>query len=133
MRDFLRSGLLALGVTLRAADQCDLLDFECPGKPQTVGLVRQVAPNGQVRVLMTNLFDVVHFPASHFGDLYHQRWRIKEAGRSYQPCSGNDGRQVLIRNALLVLRQDGVEFLDGVVKRLHPGITILGIIQAKLH
>ena len=28
---------------------------------------------------MTNLFDVGRFPASQFGDLYHQRWRIEEA------------------------------------------------------
>ena len=36
-------------------------------------------PNGQVRVVMTNLFDVARFPACSFGDLYHQRWRIEEA------------------------------------------------------
>lgn len=28
---------------------------------------------------MTNLFDVVRFPAGSFADLYHQRWRIEEA------------------------------------------------------
>lgn len=27
---------------------------------------------------MTNLFDVVRFPACSFADLYHQRWRIEE-------------------------------------------------------
>ena len=42
-------------------------------------LVRHIAPNGQVRVLMTNLFDVARFPACSFGELYHQRWRIEEA------------------------------------------------------
>ena len=42
-------------------------------------LARHIAPNGQVRVLMTNLFDVVRLPACSFGDLYHQRWRIEEA------------------------------------------------------
>ena len=42
-------------------------------------LVRHVAPNGQVRVLMTNLFDTQRFPAPAFGDLYHQRWRIEVA------------------------------------------------------
>ena len=52
---------------------------ECPGEPQTVRLVRHIAPNGQVRVLMTNLLDVTRFPASRFADLYHQRWRIEEA------------------------------------------------------
>ena len=79
VRDFLRSGLLEQVVTLRAAERRDVLDFECPSAPQTVRLVRHIAPNGQVRVLMTNLFDVARFPACSFGDLYHQRWRIEEA------------------------------------------------------
>jgi len=78
VRDFLRSGLTEQVVTLRAADQCDVTDFECPSEPQTVRLVRHIAPNGRVRVLMTNLFDVVRFPAALFADLYHQRWRIEE-------------------------------------------------------
>jgi hypothetical protein len=79
LRDFLRSGLSEQVVTLRAADRRDVLDFECPSEPQTVRLARHIAPNGQIRVLMTNLFDVVRFPACSFGDLYHQRWRIEEA------------------------------------------------------
>jgi Transposase DDE domain len=78
VRDFLRSGLAEQVVTLRAADRRDVIDFECPGAPQTVRLVRHFAPNGQVRVLMTNLFDVVRFPVYSFADLYHQRWRIEE-------------------------------------------------------
>ena len=78
VRDFLRSGLTEKVVTLRATDRRDVIDFECPSEPQTVRLVRHVAPNGQVRVLMTNLFDVVRFPACSFADLYHQRWRIEE-------------------------------------------------------
>ena len=79
VRDFLRSGLLEQVVTLPAADRRDVIDFECPSEPQTVRLVRHIAPNGQIRVLMTNQFDVVRFPACSFGDLYHQRWRIEEA------------------------------------------------------
>jgi hypothetical protein len=78
VRDFLRSGLLEQVVTLRGADRRDVRDFECPSEPQTVRLIRHIAPNGQVRVLMTNLIDVVRFPACSFGDLYHQRWRIEE-------------------------------------------------------
>ena len=79
VRDFLRSGLPEQTVTLAAADPCDVQDFECPSTPQTVRLVRHIAPNGQMRVLMTNLFDVARFPACSFGQLYHQRWRIEEA------------------------------------------------------
>ena len=79
VRDFLRSGQLEQTVTLRAPDRCDADDYECPAEPQTVRLVRHVAPDGQLRVLMTNLMDISRFPASSFGDLYHQRWRIEEA------------------------------------------------------
>lgn len=79
VRDFLRSGLAEQVVTLRAPNQADARDYECPRAPQTVRLVRHVAPNGNVRILMTNLFDTVRFPANCFGDLYHRRWRIEEA------------------------------------------------------
>ena len=79
VREFLRSGLLEQLVTLGPVDRRDVVDFECPSEPQTVRLVRHIAPNGQVRVLMTNLFDVARFPACPFGELYHQRWHIEEA------------------------------------------------------
>ena len=79
VREFLRSGLAEQVVTLRAAVQRDVIDFGCPSGPQTVRLVRHVAPNGQARVLMTNLLDTTRFPANQFADLYHQRWRIEEA------------------------------------------------------
>ena len=79
VREFLRSGRAEQTVTLRAPDRCDADDYDCPGEPQTVRLIRCVAPNGAVRVLMTNLMDATRFPASTFGDLYHQRWRIEEA------------------------------------------------------
>jgi len=79
VRDFLRSGLQEQIVILAAPDKDDARDYECPAAPQTVRLVRHVASTGKVRVLMTNLFDQQRFPASAFGDLYHQRWRIEEA------------------------------------------------------
>jgi len=41
--------------------------------------VRHIAPNGQGRVLMTNLLDTTRFPAYRLPDRYHQRWRIEEA------------------------------------------------------
>ena len=79
VREFLRSGLAEQVVTLRAPVQRDVIDFGCPSGPQTVRLVRHIAPNGQARVLMTNLLDATQFPANQFSDLYHQRWRIEEA------------------------------------------------------
>lgn len=79
VRDFLLSDKDEQVVTLSAPDRCDATDYECPATPQTVRLVRHVASTGKVRVLMTNLLDADAFPASEFGDLYHQRWRIEEA------------------------------------------------------
>lgn len=79
VREFVRSGLDEQIVMLRAPTRRDATDYECPREAQRVRLVRNVSPNGQVRVLMTNLFDTARFPASSFGDLYHQRWRIEEA------------------------------------------------------
>jgi hypothetical protein len=43
-----------------------------------VRVVRQIAPNGQTRVLMANL-TAAQAPAHCSGALYHQRWRIEEA------------------------------------------------------
>jgi hypothetical protein len=79
VRQFRRSGLSEQIVTLPAPDRRDVIDYDCPATPPRVRLVRHVAPNGQVRVLMTNLFDTQRFPAPAFGDLYHQRWRIEVA------------------------------------------------------
>ena len=79
VRQFVLSGDSERIVTLRAPDKQDAIDYECPRKPQRVRLVRHVAPNGEQRVLMTNLFDQKLYPASCFGELYHQRWSIEEA------------------------------------------------------
>lgn len=79
VRDFLRSGQADATVTLRAPNRTDALAYDVPRTRQTVRLVRHVASTGNVRVLMTNLFDTARFPASCFGELYHQRWNIEEA------------------------------------------------------
>ena len=50
-----------------------------PHSPVSLRLVRQLAPSGAVRVLMTNLLDTQRFPAELFAELYHRRWRIEEA------------------------------------------------------
>ena len=42
-------------------------------------LIRQVTPQGKVRVLMTSLIDAERFPAAAFASLYHRRWRIEDA------------------------------------------------------
>jgi len=79
IRDFMRSGRDEAIVTLPAPAHDDARDYECPAIPQTVRLIRQISPEGKVRVLITNLLDMYRHPAATFRDLYHQRWRLEEA------------------------------------------------------
>ena len=64
------------GYSARSAD--DDQQWGCGRDKPSARLVRQCAPNGQVRVLVTNL-DEQTYPPHLFGELYHQRWRIEEA------------------------------------------------------
>lgn len=63
-------------VTLGAADPADCADYECARTPTAV---RVMTPNGRVHAVMTSLMDATQYPAEHFADLYHRRWRIEEA------------------------------------------------------
>ncbi len=74
--EFMRSGLEEKVVTLPPPNRQDAIDYECPRQPSTVRLIRQITPDGQLRVLMTSLLDT---DARDFTNLYHQRWRIEEA------------------------------------------------------
>ena len=76
---FMRSGQDDAVVTLPPPNRRDAVDYECPRQTSSVRLIRQVTPDGKVRVLMTSLLDSVLFPAAAFTDLYHRRWRIEEA------------------------------------------------------
>ena len=78
MRTFMHSGLPEARVKLNKPSRQDALDYGCSGTSTEVRLVRQVAPNGQIPVLATNL-DAGAYPCAVFSDLYHQRWRIEEA------------------------------------------------------
>jgi Transposase DDE domain len=77
-KKFMRSDSLDVTVTLNAPSADEVCTWGCPAGRPTLRLVRQVAPNGQVRVLATNL-QAQDFAAPLFADLYHQRWRIEEA------------------------------------------------------
>ena len=77
-RTFLRSAACEASVTLTAPSASHMRDWGCAAAAPRARLVRQIAPNGQVRALVTNL-DAAQFPAAVFADLYHQRWRIEEA------------------------------------------------------
>ena len=77
-KSFLRAGLHEAWVTVNPPSAGEVRDWGCPAQPPRLRLIRQVAPNGAVRVLATNLDSTLH-PCAVFADLYHQRWRIEEA------------------------------------------------------
>lgn len=62
---------------------------------------RAIAPNGQVRVLATNL-DAQSFPCEVFADLYHQRWRIEEAFKRLKHLARLECVSGLTQHAMLV-------------------------------
>lgn len=77
VKDFVRANeterLISLPATSRGTKTGALAN-----KATTVRLIRDVTPNGKMRVLMTNLIDAQAYPAAQFGALYHQRWRVEE-------------------------------------------------------
>jgi hypothetical protein len=64
-------------------------------------VVRQIAPNGQTRVLMTNL-TAARATAHCFGGLYHQRWRIEEAFKRLKHRLRLEAVSGLSQHALLI-------------------------------
>ena len=72
MRSFMHSAQPDAVVTLNQPSRQEVQDYQCSDVAPLVRLVRQVTSDGQIRVLATNL-PATDFPASVFGDLYHQR------------------------------------------------------------
>lgn len=75
MRAFIRSGLAEAVMTLNAPNKLDAQDYVCSRQPPQVRLVRQVTPDGLIRVLANHL-EAQDFSCGVFAELYHQRWRI---------------------------------------------------------
>jgi hypothetical protein len=88
-------------VTLKKPSRQDAADYLCEGTPPQVRLVRMVTPDGQIRVVATNL--TAHdFPAEVFGDLYHQRWRIEESYKRLKHRAKLESVSGLTQHALQV-------------------------------
>ena len=49
---------------------------------------------------MTNLLDTQRFPATGFGDLYHQRWRIETGVGKIEAASDQSGTVATILIAI---------------------------------
>ena len=78
VRSFAHSGQVDATVTLSKPTAQNVADYLCSGVAPQVRLVRCTTPNGQIRVLATNLPES-DFAADVFAELYHKRWRIEEA------------------------------------------------------
>ena len=101
MREFIRSNADEASAQLNEPSMQDALDWGIQRVAPSVRLVRQIAPNGQIRVLATNL-DAQAAPAAAFGELYHQRWRIEEAYKRIQHRAHLEAVSGLTQQALLV-------------------------------
>jgi Transposase DDE domain len=79
VQEFIRSGATEETIMIRAPKTIDCTDYECQKIPSKVRLVKVIAPNGKLYVVMTSLLDGCTYPATDFAALYHSRWRIEEA------------------------------------------------------
>ena len=100
-KKFLRSGVDEATVTLNLPCADDVRDWACPAAAPSLRLIRQTAPNGQLRVLATNL-PAQGFPPALFGELYHQRWRIEEAFKRLKHRLKLEAVSGLSQQALLI-------------------------------
>ena len=78
LTEFMRGGADEAWVTLKAPSVAHAQTWGCSRAAPRLRLVRQIAPNGAVRVLATNL-DERAASCNAFAELHHQRSRIEEA------------------------------------------------------
>ena len=100
-RNFLRSGATDAWVSINKPHADEVADWGCPALAPRLRLVRQIAPNGQVRVVATNL-DEKTFPPELFAELYHRRWRIEEAFKRLKHRLKLEAVSGLSQQALLI-------------------------------
>lgn len=80
VKAFYQSGCAERIITIQPTEPSRQLcrQYGLPLIPIRIRLIRVPIDNGEDQVLMTSLLDSDSFPASLFGDLYHQRWGIEE-------------------------------------------------------
>ena len=123
---FRRSGALDSTVMLNPPSAHDVRDWDCPAQAPSLRLVRQIAPNGQIHLLATNI-DAQHCPAAMFGDLCHQRWRIEEAfkrikHRLYLEAVSGLSQQALIIDVAAKILADNITSLMCAAAADHAGL-----------
>ena len=127
VRQFMRSGQAERTVCLNTVSARDAADWACQRTAPTVRLVANVAPNGAIRVLATNL-SAQEVSAGAFGDLYHQRWRIEEAFKRLkhrlhlEAVSGLTQQALIVDVAAKVLADNIASLMCGAALHAHaPG------------
>ena len=101
VREFMRGRRADKLVRLNAPSASDARDWGCVRQAPAVRLVRHIAPNGAVRVLVTNIGAEVA-AAAEFGELYHRRWRIEEAFKRLKHRMRLESVSGLSQHALMV-------------------------------
>jgi hypothetical protein len=101
VREFVRSGQPEATVTMNRPTRREVRDYGCADQPITMRLVRQVTPDGLVRVLLTNL-PAHAFPCEVFADLYHQRWGVEEGFKRLKHRAKLESVSGLTQQAVLV-------------------------------
>lgn len=101
MRALICSGQAEAVLTLKKPSRQDAADYLCEGAAPQVRLVRLITPDGQTRVVATNL-PARDFPVEVFGDLYHQRWRIEESYKRLKHRAKLESVSGLTQHALQV-------------------------------
>lgn len=125
VRQFMRSGLPEAMVCLNQVSAQDALAWGCGRTAPSVRLVANVAPNGAMRVLATNL-DCHQASAPAFGDLYHQRWRIEEAFKRLkhrlhlEAVSGLSQQALIVDVAAKVLADNIASLMCAAALGAHP-------------
>ncbi len=128
VREFVRSGQSECLATLNAASAQDAADWGCTRQAACVRLVRNVAPNGAVRVLATNL-QAHEADAPAFAALYHQRWRIEEAFKRLkhrlhlEAVSGLSQQALIIDVAAKVLADNIASLMCAAALREHAPLN----------
>jgi len=98
---FIASGALEQEMSLSAPKPADVRDYGCGAGRVQVRLVRVCTPDGQVRVMATNL-PQQQFAAALFGELYHQRWRVEETFKRLKHQLNLESVTGLTQQAVLV-------------------------------
>jgi len=100
-RRFARSNQSEAWVELSRPSAADAQAWQCSKEAPRVRLVRQIAPGGAVRVLLTNLTQAA-VACELFGQLYHQRWRIEEAFKRLKSRMKLESVSGLSQQALII-------------------------------